>query len=189
MFTALCSNPTGLLANRFFLGISEAPIAPGLSIVVSMWYKRSEQPLRHAAWFLGNTCAGLFGGLLAYNISHIHNIAPWRVCPITVIVPSHAKFHQAIFLIFGGTTVCWSAAVLFLLPDTPLQARFLTKRDREIAILRVKENMTGIKDDKIKKYQVLEALCDLKTWVLFALQLSICIPNGGVSTVSSTLSL
>lgn len=85
MFTALCSNPAGLLANRFFLGIAEAPIAPGLSIVVSMWYKRSEQPLRHAAWFLGNTCAGMFGGLLAYSISHFHSMAPWRVCcPIAV---------------------------------------------------------------------------------------------------------
>lgn len=80
MLTALCVNAGGLLAVRFFLGVSEAPIAPGLSIVVSMWYKRSEQPLRHAAWFLGNTTAGIFGNLLAYGIGHIEGFPAWKVC-------------------------------------------------------------------------------------------------------------
>lgn len=79
MLTAVTSNAGGLLAVRFFLGVCEAPIAPGLSVVVSMWYKRSEQPLRHAAWFLGNTAAGIFGGLAAYGIGHVNSIAAWKV--------------------------------------------------------------------------------------------------------------
>lgn len=79
MFTALCKDASGLLANRFFLGVSEAAIAPGLSVVVAMWYKRSEQPLRHGAWFLGNTSAGIFGGITAYGIGHIQTISPWKV--------------------------------------------------------------------------------------------------------------
>jgi MFS family permease len=79
ILTATCFNAGGLLANRFFLGVSEAAIAPGLTVVVSMFYKRSEQPLRHAAWFLGNTTAGVFGGLLSYAIGHVNSIAPWKV--------------------------------------------------------------------------------------------------------------
>lgn len=79
MLTATCHNSSGLLATRFFLGVAEAAIAPGLTIIISMFYKRSEQPLRHAAWFLGNTCAGLFGGLLNYGIGHIESIEPWKV--------------------------------------------------------------------------------------------------------------
>ncbi|RSL77576.1 hypothetical protein CEP51_008963 [Fusarium floridanum] len=58
MITAVANNAAGLLTLRFFLGIFESPIAPGLTAIVSMWYKRSEQPLRHAAWFLGNSVAG-----------------------------------------------------------------------------------------------------------------------------------
>lgn len=80
MLTAVCHNASGLLATRFFLGAAEAAIAPGLAIIISMFYKKSEQPLRHAAWFLGNTAAGLFGGLLNYGIGHIKSIAPWKVC-------------------------------------------------------------------------------------------------------------
>lgn len=79
MLTAACFNASGLLATRFFLGVTEAAIAPGLTIIISMFYKRKEQPLRHAAWFLGNTCAGLFGGLLNYGIGHMESIAPWKV--------------------------------------------------------------------------------------------------------------
>lgn len=80
MATGACQNARGLLAARFFLGAAEAAIAPGFSIITAMWYKRSEQPLRHGAWFLGNVAAGLFGSVLAYAIGHIHTIQPWRVC-------------------------------------------------------------------------------------------------------------
>lgn len=79
MLMAACFNAGGLLAARFFLGAAEAAIAPGQTIIISMFYKRREQPLRHAVWFLGNTCAGAFGGLLNYGISHIESIAPWKV--------------------------------------------------------------------------------------------------------------
>ncbi|KID73647.1 uncharacterized protein G6M90_00g002380 [Metarhizium brunneum] len=169
MLTATAFNAGSLLANRFFLGVTEASIAPGLTIVVSMWYKRSEQPLRHAAWFLGNTFAGIFGGLVAYGIGHVETMAPWK----------------AVFLTFGAATVAWSVGIYFLLPDTPMEARFLSRQDREKAVLRVKENMTGIKSDKIKWGQVKEALLDAKTWLIVALLLASCIPNGAVTTFSA----
>ncbi|TWU72972.1 hypothetical protein ED733_003903 [Metarhizium rileyi] len=166
MLTATSFNSGSLLATRFFLGITEAPIAPGLTIVVSMWYKRSEQPLRHAAWFLGNTCAGIFGGLLAYAIGHVKSIATWK----------------AVFLIFGAGTVAWSVGIYFLLPDTPMEARFIDAEDRKKAVLRVQENMTGIKSDKVKWGQIKEALLDVKSWLLVALHLTSNIPNGAVTT-------
>lgn len=79
MLASVCKNAAGLLAQRFFLGLLEAPIAPGLSLIVSMWYKRSEQPLRHAGWFMGNSLAGMVGSILAYGIGHIDSIPPWKV--------------------------------------------------------------------------------------------------------------
>ncbi|CAI7630865.1 unnamed protein product [Penicillium pancosmium] len=171
MLTATCHNSSGLLATRFFLGVAEAAIAPGLTIIISMFYKRSEQPLRHAAWFLGNTCAGLFGGLLNYGIGHIETIAPWK----------------ASFLILGGATVAWSICNIFLLPDTPSNAWFLNSSDREKAVARVQENLTGIKNDKFKWEQCLEAVMDMKTWFLVLIQFSSNIPNGGVTTFRSII--
>lgn len=70
----------GLLVARFFLGVAEASISPGFSLITGMWYKREEQPFRHGIWFLGNAIATSFGGLLAYGIAHIGGaLAAWRV--------------------------------------------------------------------------------------------------------------
>lgn len=79
MCTAASQSAGGLQATRFFLGLAEASIAPDFSIITSMWYKKSEQPLRHGAWFMGNVCAGFFGSLLAYAVGKIESIQPWRV--------------------------------------------------------------------------------------------------------------
>ncbi|KPM46441.1 hypothetical protein AK830_g32 [Neonectria ditissima] len=169
MLTAVTLNSEGLLANRFFLGVAESAIAPGLSVLTGMWYKRSEQPLRHGAWFMGNTCAGIFGGVVAYGIGHVESIAPWK----------------AVFLIFGAITVAWSLALFFLLPDTPAKAWFLSEQDSQKAVSRVQGNMTGIKSDKFKWYQCAEAFLDVKSWALFLVQLCSQIANGGVQGFGS----
>lgn len=168
MLTALCYNAAGLLANRIFLGVAESAIAPGLAVMVSMWYKREEQPMRQGAWFMGNVMAGIVGGVTAYGLSHIQSIAAWK----------------AIYLIFGAITVLWSAAMFFLLPDTPASARFLSREDRAKAIKRVEANMTGIKSSEWKRYQFLEALGDVQVWLLVIVQMTGSISNGGVTNVS-----
>lgn len=172
ILTTVVHNTTGLLINRFFLGVAESAIAPGLAAVVSIWYKRSEQPLRHGIWFLGNMLAGMFANLLAYAIGHIDTVTPWK----------------ALFAIFGGVTILWACAMFYLLPDIPGNAWFLNPEDRVKAVTRVKENKTGLKSQEIKFDQVIEALCDPIMWFLVAILLCNTIPNGGVANVSLTLS-
>ncbi|KAF2625504.1 MFS general substrate transporter [Macroventuria anomochaeta] len=164
MLTATCFNAESLLAIRFFLGAAEAAIGPGLTVIVAMWYKRSEQPLRHGAWFMGNVVAGIFGGILAYGVGHVRSIEPWK----------------AVFLLFGALTVAWSAAIYFFLPNEPSNARFLNTADRAKTIDRVQENMTGIKNNTWKWGQSIEALLDVKIWLLVAIQLAQNIANGGL---------
>ncbi|KAL2831686.1 major facilitator superfamily domain-containing protein [Aspergillus cavernicola] len=171
MLTAAVFNNKGLIAVRFFLGLTESAIAPGLSIVVSMWYKRSEQPFRHGIWFQGITVAGIFGGLVAYGIGHVRSIAPWK----------------AVFLIFGAITIAWAFILFYWLPDTPMTARFLSEEDRRKAVIRVQANMTGIKNNEFKFQQVIEALIDLKCWALVLIQITCSIPNGGVSNFGSII--
>ena len=93
-------------------------------------------------------------------------------------------FLKAVFLVFGALTVAWSMFIYFFLPDTPANARFLNREDRAKAIDRVRENMTGIRSDTWKWSQSIEALTDVKIWLLVAVQLSQQIANGGVHGVS-----
>ncbi|KAL2678814.1 hypothetical protein Neosp_009565 [[Neocosmospora] mangrovei] len=125
-------NASGLLAARFFLGVAEASIAPGLATMVSMWYKKSEQPLRH--------------GIL--------------------------------FIIFGSVTMLWGLCLLWLIPDHPTTARFLSPEQREKAVIRVATNMSSVKNDTFKMYQLLEGLADIKMWLLVLIMLSSNLANG-----------
>lgn len=79
--------------------------------------------------------------------------------------------------------------MLFRLPDSPTDAKFLTEEERMIAIERMKENQTGYKNSEIDRRQIVEAFRDIKTWLLATLILACNIPNGGFTTVSGFLHL
>lgn len=60
---------SGLAAARFFLGVAEAGLFPGVNYYLSCWYKRSEIGIRAAIFFSAAALAGSFGGLLAAAIA------------------------------------------------------------------------------------------------------------------------
>lgn len=80
-------------------------------------------------------------------------------------------------------TLAWAAVLLWLLPDTPTTARFLTKNERIMAVDRIRSNQTGMKDNQFKWKQVLEAMTDIKVWLLVLFMLANSIPNGAFTTV------
>ena len=57
--------------------------------------------------------------------------------------------------------------VYFLLPDAPSNARFLSERERIVAVKRVAGNETGIKNKSFSKEQALLAFYDIKVILLF----------------------
>lgn len=44
-------NYTHVLVTRFFLGVFEAAVTPGLSLMTGWWYRREEVPLRQVIWY------------------------------------------------------------------------------------------------------------------------------------------
>jgi MFS family permease len=71
MCMGFVENYAGLLASRFFLGLAEAGLFPGVNYYLSCWYKRSELGLRAATFFSAAALAGSFGGLLAAAIAKL----------------------------------------------------------------------------------------------------------------------
>ncbi|KAJ3495451.1 hypothetical protein NLG97_g3391 [Lecanicillium saksenae] len=166
------TNFSNLMALRFLLGAFESSISPGFSLVTGLWYKPSEHAARHGIWFAGNTTAALFGGLLAYAIGHIKSdIAAWRW----------------LFIIFGIVTLAWGIVLLFFLPDSPLDARFLTPEERNYANRRPQQSTHSFQTKEWKKDQVIEALQDPKTWLLCIYQICTCIPNGGYTSFNGII--
>jgi hypothetical protein len=77
--------------------------------------------------------------------------------------------------------------IFFLLPDSPVNARFLTARERLLAVKRVAGNETGIKNKKFVKRQALMAFADPKALLLFTSVFAAAIPNGVVNSFSTII--
>lgn len=71
-------------------------------------------------------------------------------------------------IVTGTITLITAVLYWFLFPDSPTTAWFLTPEERAKAVLRIKENQTGVENKTFKRGQTIEALKDPKTW-LFAL--------------------
>jgi amino acid permease len=56
-------------------------------------------------------------------------------------------------VITGVLTVIFGFCVYLFFPDSPLHAKFLTHEERAQAILRIKENHSGIEQKMFKRYQ------------------------------------
>ncbi|RDW59904.1 MFS allantoate transporter-like protein [Coleophoma cylindrospora] len=166
------NNFIGLCVLRVLLGITESTVSPGFSLLTGIWYKPSEHAWRHGIWFLGNGIANTLGGLMAYGILHISgSLSPWRW----------------LFIIFGLITFFWGIVLIFALPDSPLTARFLTAREREVADRRPQQQQHSFKSTTWSWPQFYEALQDPKSWLL-ALMIGVAsITNGVVSNFGTLI--
>lgn len=59
------------------------------------------------------------------------------------------------------------------MPDSPVDAKFLSRDDKLIAIERLRMNQMGIGSGVWKWEHVWEAMLDLKTWLWFCLMFTI----------------
>lgn len=127
-------------------------------------------------WFSFNGVGQIVGGLVAYGIAvgsekNGSAIAPWKV----------------LFLVTGVLTIMLGLVFLFIVPDSQLNAWWLKKEDRALAVARVRVNQQGIGNKHFKLYQVKEALLDPMTWAFFLYALISDIPNGGLTNFFSQL--
>ncbi|KAK3705480.1 hypothetical protein LTR37_013297 [Vermiconidia calcicola] len=146
---AAAFNWEGLMACRFFLGVSEAAYGPGVPLYLTYFYPREMVGFRHGVFIAAAALANAYGGALAYGIAQINGgLAPWRI----------------LFLIEGLPTIVFALVPFFFLPDSIAQATFLNDREKEVAYhfvarnqrldvdknqgIRVKELFEGLKDPK-----------------------------------------
>ncbi|KAF9900262.1 hypothetical protein EC991_007673 [Linnemannia zychae] len=152
-----------LMVGRFFLGIAEAALIPGVLMYIAMFYKRSEQTFRMALLQTFSSAAGAFGGLISGGIGHLDgtlNLHGW----------------QWIFIIESLPTMALAVAAWFLLTKSPESAPWLDQRETSIAVYRIR-NDTKIKVTRqITKDSVLAALKDPKVYIFMILNLCVTIP-------------
>ncbi|CAG8078745.1 unnamed protein product [Penicillium salamii] len=145
-------NYAGLMAVRWFLGLSEAGLFPGVGYFLSCWYKRSEFGVRMAIFFSAAALAGSFGGLLAAAIAKMHGVgglAGW----------------SWIFILEGLLTFLIGVASFWCVYDFPDQARFLSSDDRKRVLRRLAlDQQSSAEHEEFKMDYFWASVKDWKTY-------------------------
>ncbi|KAL6250778.1 hypothetical protein RBB50_003081 [Rhinocladiella similis] len=152
--TAFVQNYAGLIACRFFLGLVEGGVAPAIVYYMSIFYRRTELAFRVTMFITGASMAGAFGGLLATALTLIPR---WGA--------SSAPIHtwRNIFFFEGLVTMLVASLGIFLLPDSPGTARFLTDKHRHIATQRIADEYKEESDQKVRPRHIKKAILSIST--------------------------
>ncbi|KAI9455428.1 major facilitator superfamily domain-containing protein [Lactarius psammicola] len=169
----LVNSYQGLVIARFFLGLTEGGLFPGLTYYISLWYPRQLQAKRIAFLISIAAVGGAFGGIFAYGIEHLDGKAGLRG-------------WQWIFFVEGLATVVVAFLSYFFTHDYPETAKFLTEEEREFVIQTLLDDSKGQATHFSKKF-VWQALADWKTYVQ-AIN-SMCVLITGVSVALFTPSI
>lgn len=76
---------------------------------------------------------------------------------------------------------------MLFLPDTPMQARFLSNEEKVALLEHIKSNQTGVEGRRFIPKQLMEALSDFQIWALFLLIVLSGSGGGVVTAYSATL--
>ncbi|KAF8068065.1 major facilitator superfamily domain-containing protein [Lyophyllum atratum] len=129
----------GLLACRFFLGLLEGGVFPGLVLYLSFFYPRQRLQWRISAFFSTASISGAFSGILAFGIINMNGVG-------------HRPGWAWIFILEGIFTVLFGASSFFLLPRSPAHARFLNDKEKEYVIAQLRETGATGKDEDVDKF-------------------------------------
>lgn len=169
-----CRTYSSAMAVRFIMGLFEAAVTPGLTLMTGFWYTRREIPLRQCIWWSSLGWGGIVGSYISMGISKLPaDITPER--------------WELIFYILGAATLLWAFVIYLVLPDAPSNARFFNHRERIVAVKRVSGNETGIKNKTFKREQFVVALTDPKMIILFISVTAAAVPNGVLSAFSAII--
>lgn len=132
-----------VLALRLLIGIFEAGFFPGIVYFITIWYRHDERSLRIALVIAFCNLAGAFGGAIAFGIGHVNG--------------AHGlQGFRWLFIIEGIITIVSVLPVLFLLPDYPARAKFLSDEDKQLAVDRLKARGGGYQRDHGTRQEILQ---------------------------------
>ncbi|CAM1504862.1 Fc.00g024530.m01.CDS01 [Cosmosporella sp. VM-42] len=145
-------NLTGFLIARFFLGVTESGLFPGVVFYFSMWYKRRERQYRISLFFSAASLAGAFGGILAYGIGKMAGIV-WE------------NGWRWIFILEGIATVIVAFAAYWFIENYPDTSKFLSNRERQFIHVRLAADSDAINKEHFSWAAVLQAFRDPNCWL------------------------
>ncbi|OBT54896.1 hypothetical protein VE04_04891 [Pseudogymnoascus sp. 24MN13] len=143
---------SGLLACRFFLGLCEGGLFPGIVLYLSGFYRPHELQVRIALFFSAAALSGAFSGLLAAGIQQMNGIG-------------NMHGWQWIFLLEGLFTVCFASLCFWAMPNNPQGVKTFTKAHADHCDYRLTLDANSVEGAKLSWKSLLSTFKDLHVWI------------------------
>jgi MFS family permease len=160
--TAFVTGPLSWYLLRFLLGVAEAGFFPGIAFYLATWFP-AEYRARMLAWFLvaipASTVVGGPVSGFVLQMNGIAGVAGWKW----------------LFIIEGLPAALLGIAALWVLPDRPDDATFLTAEERRL----IRRRIDGEKREREQR-NLLAALMDPRVLVLTVAQFGFTAGSYGV---------
>ena len=142
----------GFYAVRFLLGVAEAGFFPGIIYFLASWFPAAQRAKMVGTFMIGMPLSGLIGAPLSTTILDATNgllgLAGW----------------QWMFISEGIPAVLLGIACLWLLPDRPADAPWLSQEQRDRLQTMVDAERRAI--EQTRHYSVFEAVTNLRVLTL-----------------------
>jgi ACS family tartrate transporter-like MFS transporter len=136
---------------RFFLGAAEAGFFPGVILYLTYWYPARERARTVALFAVGGVSAGVIGSPISgalLGLNGVGGLAGW----------------QWLFFLEALPAVLMGFVVLFLLPNGPQQARWLS--DREKAWIQSRLSAEATTADAARPHRLKDVFTSPLVWLL-----------------------
>ncbi|KAF2010004.1 putative pantothenate transporter [Aaosphaeria arxii CBS 175.79] len=170
----------GLYTARFFLGLCEAGMFPGIVLQMTYWYRADEMTWRFLIFYSFEFFANVVSALLAFGFDHMNGmkgLSGW----------------QWFFLLEGVFTVAFGILIWFILPDFPDQAKWLTEKEKAFLKARLPANAPRSDEVNFNWKEIVETLKDQRLWLFTLMWATKTVGSSGLSfylpEIVSTLKL
>jgi len=144
-FMAFMGNEVQFYICRFLLGAAEASFYPVVyAVVIPRWFGPEERPRAISIMLTSLLVSAIFGSPLAGWLLGV---------PVAGL-----KGWQALFILESIPAVLYGIVLLFLLPDWPRDARWLTPEEKSALAVQYERELAA--KAKAKRYTIWEALSD-----------------------------
>ncbi|QDS73858.1 hypothetical protein FKW77_006771 [Venturia effusa] len=167
LLVAVVKNFGGLLALRWFLGMSESAFFPLVIYYQTTFYRRGELARRLALFYAAQSIASAFGGLLSYGVFQIHSgsLKNWRY----------------LFIIEGSCTILFSIFSFWYLPHSAADASFLNEDEKKLAFYRMQIDSSSVVNEKFDLKESFKIFKHPSSWMILAIEICLGVPLQSVT--------